>query len=109
VRRTIPFQRAGVTLPIEVEGGVADLHVVEPFALPGVEVGRADAGDGGAEGAVGSRAVGAEEDAEVERDPWVEAEVQVGEMASQSAHTWLLGLFSSGSSSFFCVAKSSMN
>ena len=39
-------------LPVQVQNCVADTHQIDPFPLPGVELGGLDAGDGGAEGPV---------------------------------------------------------
>lgn len=56
-------------LPKFVGCGVAKAHVVEPVPVPGVKLGGLDASDRGAECAVGSCAVHADEDSEVERGP----------------------------------------
>ena len=58
-------------LPVLIQNRIAYLHVVQPLAIPGVQLGRTHPGDGGPEGAVGSGAVHTYKNAEVERDPWV--------------------------------------
>lgn len=41
-----------MTFPIFVDLLVTDEHVVDPFVLPDVEIGRADSRDGGPKGSV---------------------------------------------------------
>lgn len=43
-----------MTFPIFVDLLVADEHVVDPFVLPDVEIGRADSRDSRPEGSVGT-------------------------------------------------------
>ena len=59
----------GIAFPVLVDVGVAKQHIVNPFALPLIEVGGADAGDGGTQSPVRPRTVRTEEHAEVQRDP----------------------------------------
>lgn len=61
----------GVGLPILVDLQIADPHVLDPVAVPLVQLGRLDASHSGPESPVRSRAVGADEHAEVERGPYI--------------------------------------
>jgi hypothetical protein len=99
----ILFVAGGKGLPVGVECFVAEEHVVDPVVLPEVEVSGLHSGDGGAEGAVGSRTVGTQEDSEIEGGPLLAICIQVGVDALQSAQLLFWLLFSTGSSIFFWV------
>lgn len=59
----------GVGFPELVDFQIANSHVLDPVLVPLVELGGLDAGDGGAQCSVGSRAVRAHEYPEVEGGP----------------------------------------
>lgn len=58
-----------VCLPVSIELLVAEDHLSEPLLSPLIQIGRLDTGKGRAEGAMGSGAVGAEEDSIIQRGP----------------------------------------